>query len=231
MMTNERPVLRDLFAQEEKDAPDSAGVYAEVERLAKGYRQRRRGWQAAGGAVLGAGLIAGALQLPQFLGHDDSGTSGGTGLVQAAGSPGPSASVTLPKGKSFEPPDEWQIFFNAGYNSNDAEQLRKLWKLPEVGDAKVKAGKLIADGKDLPLTKHAPAQEYPMPDRLRPDEKAALAKYRAAGYDEGDVARLARVWKFDMKATSPDYRQAKIVGVEIAAGRELIAGRKLPIKP
>lgn len=137
----------------------------------------------------------------------------------------------LPKAEPFVPPKEWKTFYEAGYNVNDAVELAKIWKLPDPGEAKVKAGKLLAAGEKLPITKRVPVQEYPMPDRLQPDEQAALAKYRAAGYDEADVQRLAEIWKMDLRATDPLYREAKILGVQIAAGRELVAGRELPIKP
>ena len=59
--------LREAFTKHETETPDPAAVYARVEELAKKYKWRRFGVQAAGGVALSAGLIAGITQLPAIL--------------------------------------------------------------------------------------------------------------------------------------------------------------------
>ena len=97
-------------------------------------------------------------------------------------------------------------FFAAGYSYVDAEKLAELWKSADPYEAKVTAGQALLDGKKLPI---------------KPDPSAAAVDaFFAAGYDYDDAVALAKLWK------SADPGEAKV-----AAGKRLLAGKKLPIKP
>ncbi|MBU2668111.1 hypothetical protein KOI35_31835 [Actinoplanes bogorensis] len=128
-------------------------MYARIQELSRTYRLRRRIVQSAGGALLGAGALAGVVQMHGFL-------QGGTAVV--APSPAvasrvvevptrlPSPSETLP---SETPPPgqaEMDAFFAAGYSWPDAERLARLWHYRDPTDAKVEAGRRLLAGKRLP---------------------------------------------------------------------------------
>ena len=114
-------------------------------------------------------------------------------------------------------PDDAPVaaFFKAGYDYNDAVQLAKLWKLADPYTAKVAAGEKLLAGQTLPI-KPTPGDNGPTesPDSL------ALDAYFKAGYDWNDAVKLAKLWKL------ADPSDAKV-----AAGKKLIAGQTLPIKP
>jgi hypothetical protein len=272
-------LLRETFAAHEHLAPDSADVYAKVQQIAKGYRLRRIGLQAAGGAVLTAGLVAGAIQLPQFIAGDNGGAINaaapaasalaGTaddekaalaayfkagygydeamqlaklwkkdatqpatikieaGRILLSGQRLPIAPLPDPKPSPVEEDPisaadqkALDVYFAAGYGWEDAVKLARLWKIKEPGDAKVAAGQRLLDRKKLPF---APAPPEPIEiDGFTAEQNRAWNAYFNAGYDGNDVARLARIWKMDPN----DYD-----GVKLAAGKKLLAGKKLPIKP
>jgi len=204
--------LREAFEAHENLAPDPAEVYARVQELARGYQRRRRGLQAAGGAVLGVGLIAGAVNLPAML----SGNSAGAAAIQFAAAPSPSASG---KPTQAELDKDWAAYFAAGYGYNDAVTLAKLWHLNgnDIGAVKAEAGRRLLAGETLPIK---PGPEDSTPPSVDPKEAAAVAKYFAAGYNYKDAVKLARLWKLS------DPYQAKVLG-----GKKLLAGETLPIRP
>ncbi|GIE75315.1 hypothetical protein Aph02nite_12650 [Actinoplanes philippinensis] len=272
--------LREAFTKHETETPDPAAVYARVEELAKKYRWRRFGVQAAGGVALSAGLIAGITQLPAILPASpaatnapafevaapiatidpaapltDEETKAGLAAYFEAGFgydnavelaklwnlPGDQiaqvkavagrkllANETLPvtaKPNTDEPttgePEDTELsrqteeFFLQGYDWDDAVVLAKLWKLDDPGSAKAEAGKRLLAGETLP------GGVKPDPKQVEEGNKARLANvFWDAGYDGEDAEKLAKLWKLD------DTYDAKV-----EAGRRIQAGETLPIQP
>lgn len=207
-MTNHGERLREAFETHEHLAPDPAAVYARVQELARTYRRRRRSAQAAGGAVLGAGLIAGAIQLPAMLpGQPRNSVT----MVAPAAAP-----VTSPTPSEADLQKQWDAYFAAGYGYEDALRLAKAWNsTDEVGAIKAEAGRRLLAGETLPI--------QPVPNGPVEKGPEAAARYEAfigAGYDWDDAVTLARMWKM------ADVNDAKA-----EAGKRLLAGQKLPIRP
>jgi hypothetical protein len=210
-VTNHEDQLREAFAAHENLGPDPAEVYARVQELARGYRWRRRGAQAAGGVVLGAGLIAGAVNLPALLPgtpHDN--------VAIVAGAPGPSPSVSP---STTEQERDWAAYFAAGYGYTDATKLAQLWHMTgDIGTVKAEAGRRLLAGETLPISPGPEASEPPT--TTAPDEDRDVNAYFAAGYTYDDAVTLSRLWH------TPDPYSAKVEG-----GRRLLAGQALPIRP
>jgi hypothetical protein len=208
--------LRRAFETHENEGPDPAEVYARVQQLARGYQWRRRGVQAAGGAALGVGLIAGVMSVPALL----PAAPNDNAAVQAGG-PAPASSA--PPALFAEPPQvdpnqaEFDAYFNAGYGYEDALKLAKLWKksADDLGAIKVEAGRRLLAGETLPVK--------PESEHVRtPKETARIEAYFAAGYGYDEAVKLAKLWK----------RSTDDIGaVKAEAGRLLLAGKKLPVKP
>ncbi|WP_067503422.1 hypothetical protein [Actinoplanes sp. TFC3] len=224
-MTDHGDQLREAFRTHEDQIPDAAAVYARVKDLSRTYKRRRRGCQAAGGAVLGAGLIAGAFQLPSLLPASQS--SNAAALAPAAApppavlpSPTPSATASpAPVSTKTALDRQYDAYFAAGYGYEDARKLAKYWKISNdrVGDAKAKAGKLLLQGKDLPDVSGV----KPDPESTQGFvESQRVEAFFAAGYDYDDAVELSKLWK-----TKSPY-DAKILG-----GKKLLAGGELPIQP
>ncbi|XVU21135.1 hypothetical protein ACQPZJ_28125 [Actinoplanes sp. CA-054009] len=209
--------LRVVFEKYSNQTPDPAAVYARVEELAGKYKRRRRGAYAAGGAVLGAGLIAGVLNLPTFLPGDPANTGGAT-LPAAAPAVSPSASRAP---SETELQNYWKAYFEAGYGYNDALKLAKLWKLnANPGDVKAEAGRRLLLGETLPI-KPSPDPEVSEPSSEEIDKfQKQLDAYFGAGYTWDEAEKLAKIWKL------ADPSDAKVEG-----GKRLLAGESLPVKP
>lgn len=166
--------------------------------------------------MLGAGLIAGAIQLPALLpgrAHD-----GGT-LVAPASVPSviPSAPLTPIERKRL-----LDAYFAAGYDYDDALELAQIWKSAEDDVAKVKAeaGRRLLAGETLPIPPGARESAMPEADPAEMAAMAAMEKFFAAGYVYEDAQELARMWKL------PGAYEAKV-----EAGRLLQDGEELPIAP
>ena len=219
-MNDHRDQLREAFETHENQTPDPAVVYARVQELAGKYKRRRWGAQAAGGAVLGAGLIAGGIALPGVLPAGPS-TGGGTGIVAPAAAPAsplapsglPAPSEAVPS-YSAEDRKAWDAYFSAGYDYDDAVKLARLWKSTDpIGEVKAEAGRRLLAGEDLPFR--------PDPGNVADAKDAArVDAFFTAGYSVDDAVQLAELWN------KPDAYSAKIEG-----GKRLLAGKKLPIKP
>lgn len=217
-MTEHADHLRGASATPEKQTPDPAAVYARVQGLARRHPLRRWGAQAAGGAVLTAGLIAGAPQLPSLPG----GAPQGSGIAAAA-APAAAAPATAPKPSSTptgsttpqsQEDKEYAAYFAAGYDYDSALKLARLWhRSGDIGAVKAEAGKRLLAGKKLPVKPNPAAVQSAK-------EIARVNAFFAAGYDFDDAARLAKIWK------TADPYHAKILG-----GKKLLAGQALPIRP
>jgi hypothetical protein len=210
--------LREAFERHEHLAPDPAAVYARVQELARTYKRRRRSAQAAGGAVLGAGLIAGAVNLPALL---PAGPGGSVAVV----APGAAPAASSPPPKTFpsrspselKQQQEWDAYFGAGYGYTDAVKLAKIWhSKSDIGAVKAEAGRRLLAGETLPIK---PGPEDPSTDVITKEE-ARVNAFFAAGYDYNDAVKLAKLWK-----------KANPYAAKVEGGKRLLAGDTLPIRP
>ncbi|BBH71536.1 hypothetical protein ACTI_82210 [Actinoplanes sp. OR16] len=220
-MTQHADRLREAFQTHENETPDPALVYARVEELARRRRWRRRGAQAAGGAVLSAGLIAGVANLPAIL-------PAGPQAVPVAGLPAGAPATPSPDPSAAEKEllARYDAYFDAGYGYNEAVALAKLWQMsPEnIGAVKAEAGRRLLLGETLPVAPDPAASEEVPDERPTPstEEEKQLSAYFSAGYDWEDAEELAKLWKLD------DPFDAKVEG-----GKRLLDGAEtLPgVKP
>lgn len=116
---------------------------------------------------------------------------------------------------TYSPEDlaDAERFFDAGYVYEDAVRLATLWKLDDVYQAKIRAGDMLEHGERLPFK--------PKPENVAAArEQAAADAFFTAGYDYDDAVKLAKLWKLK---TPWDAK--------VAAGKKLLAGGTLPIKP
>lgn len=213
-MTDYKDQLREAFETHEDLAPDPAVVYARVQELARVYRRRRRGAQAAGGAVLGAGLIAGAMNLPALLPavHGNP-TVVSVGAPQSVPSASPSSSPS-PSATDLE--KDYAAYFDAGYGYDDALKLAQIWHMSgDIGAVKAEAGRRLLAGETLPV-QPSPQNSTGVP----PLEASEVDAYFAAGYTYDDAVTLANLWHL------ADPYHAKVEG-----GKRLLAGQTLPIRP
>ncbi|MEU4420689.1 hypothetical protein AB0F81_08690 [Actinoplanes sp. NPDC024001] len=212
-MTEHGDRLREAFETHENQTPDPALVYARVEALARKHKWRRRGVQAAGGAVLSAGLIAGVANLPAILPGGPAATVPVAILPAAA----PSASATPPTEAELQ--ERWDAYFGAGYNYTTAVELAKLWQMEEnIGLVKAEAGRRLLAGETLPLRPLPEAEVSEEP--IDPETNKRFDAFFNAGYTWDEAVKLAKLWKLD------DPADAKI-----EAGKRLLEGKKLPVKP
>ena len=221
-MTEHGDQLRTAFESHEHLAPDPADVYSRVQELSRSYQRRRWGVQ-AGGAVLGVSLIAGAaFAVPGLLpgGQPDSGVS-----VGAATMPNmkPSASPAAPGALTPEEEElkkQYDAYFDAGYDYEDAEKLAKIWRTKDdIGAVKAEAGRRLLAGETLPVKATPNAEGEGV--AITPAQQKKLNAYFAAGYNYDDAVKLAKLWKLS------DPFTAKVEG-----GERLLAGdKKLPVKP
>jgi hypothetical protein len=166
---------------------------------------------AAGGAALGASLIAGVLSLPCLLpgtAHDAAGVTVAGAPAQPSPSPSPSQG---------ELDRDWTAYFQAGYGYDDAVRLARLWNMnsDDIGAVKAEAGRRLLAGETLPI--------QPGPESTpsaEPEEYVNIDAFFTAGYTYEDAVKLAGIWHTE------DPYHAKIEG-----GRRLRAGQTLPIQP
>ena len=211
-MTDYKDQLSEAFAKHENQGPDPAEVYARVQELARVHRWRRRGAVAAGGAALGASLIAGAMSLPTLF----PGTPHNTPAISVAGAPGDASPSPSGSPSQSELDKDWAAYFAAGYGYDDAVRLAQLWNMNDgdIGAVKAEAGRRLLAGETLPI-QPGPESTPPVPE-----EVANVDAFFAAGYTYEDAVTLAALWHTE------DPYHAKIEG-----GRRLRAGETLPIQP
>lgn len=246
-MIDNKDQLRAAMQAHEHLAPDPAAVYSRVQELAKSYRRRRVIMQSAGGAVLGAGLIAGAIQLPGLL-PGETAPSGGAGLVQPAapqssappllkikptpGAPAParpgasapaSAGALAPGGAPAEdyeePSPQEQRALDAYFEAGyNFDDAVKLAKIWKLKDiSEVKA----TAGQRLLDGKKVPIEPSGSGESHQSEaESNQVGAFFAEGYDYNDAVQLAKIWKLK---TPYDAK--------IAGGEKILAGETLPIRP
>jgi hypothetical protein len=215
-VTQHADQLREAFETHENLTPDPGAVYARVQQLSLKYKRRRRGAQVAGGAVLSAGLIVGAVNLPNFL----PGNANTTARVSVGAAP-----VALPSvAASYSQADlqkDWAAYFAAGYGYNDAVQLAVLWHTKaDIGNVKAEAGRLLLAGETLPVSPTGNPSTPSTPDPSASADDAALTAFFDAGYNWDDAVHLAKIWHLS------DPSDAKV-----KAGKKIEAHESLPFKP
>jgi hypothetical protein len=202
-MTHDIDQITDSFAAHEHLAPDAESVLARAKVIARSYQRRRWAVRATGGAVLAGGLVAGGIALPGQ-GHS---APGGKALAPAA-STTPSASPTA---ATYTTAQELSAYFAAGYDYPNAQALAELWNSTgDINSVKAAAGLKLLEGQTLPVK----------PDIVIPPSNSAVNAFFNAGYDYNDAVTLAGLWH------EKGSYQAKIKG-----GKELLAGKTLPIPP
>ena len=217
-MNQHEDQLSEAFQAHENLSPDPAAVYARVQELSKGYIWRRRGVQVAGGAVLGAGLIAGSFAIPGVLHQSGPNTVN----VSSAGVPAAAAPALATKPKPTTPSPsptlteqekDWAAYFAAGYTYDDAVRLAKLWHKKDIGLVKAEAGHKLRAHQALPFP--------PDPKNVEQAKLAAeMDAFWAAGYDYDDAVKLGKLWHI-----------SDLSKVKAEAGKKLLAGQTLPFKP
>jgi len=220
-MNQDADQLREAFVAHEYLAPDAAEVLAVAHVRARAYRRRRRAAQGAGGAVLGAGLVASSVAAAGWL-PNNNGRHGGSTISMAAPAPLPSpTALTTPTPVASPSPltsaqqdQALSAYFAAGYNYNDALALAQLWHMTgDPSTIKAEAGRRLLAGQTLPVKPSVASVANATDD-------ADVNAFFAAGYTYEDAVGLAGLWKIS------DPYQAKI-----DAGTKLLAGDTLPIAP
>ena len=217
-MTQHADRLREAFQTHENETPDPAVVYARVEELARKHRWRRRGAQAAGGAVLSAGLIAGIANLPSVLPGGPQPAAPAVGFEAAAPATPTATPSSTPSASEQELLDRYGAYFRAGYSYNEAVELARLWQMTpkDIGAVKAEAGRRLLAGETLPVQPAADPTEDPDDE----ERSKQISAFFNTGYDYDDAVKLAKLWKLK------DPYEAKAV-----AGQKLLDGKKLPIRP
>ncbi|HWB67327.1 MAG TPA: hypothetical protein VG708_10935 [Mycobacteriales bacterium] len=202
-MTRDLDQLKETFERHELLAPDPEIVRAKVEQIARSMQRQRWAVRATGGAVLSAGIVAAGLNLPDLI----AGSGPTQTVLSSASGSGTSAGTTPTLA------EEYQAYFNAGYDYNDAQQLARLWNETgkDIGAVKAEAGGKLLAGQTLPV---APSGTPATPQDL------AVQAFFDAGYTYNDAVQLAQLWH------TGDAYQAKT-----KAGKMLESGQTLPIQP
>nr|BFE71836.1 hypothetical protein GCM10020092_051370 [Actinoplanes digitatis] len=170
--------------------------------------------------MLGADLIAGVMHLPALLPAAPNDNVAVAPAFQAAGLAAPAVPSATPSAQPIDPnQDEFDAYFGAGYDYDDAVKLAKIWKKPkaDIGDIKVEAGRRLLAYQVLPVK---PGEGTPGPPAPPTKEEKRVAAFFGAGYDYDDAVKLAKIWK-----TKTPY------AAKVADGKKLLAGETLPIRP
>jgi hypothetical protein len=213
--------LNETFEAHEHLAPNPAVVLERANLRARTYRRRRRAAQATGASVLGAGLVAGGVALPNLKSHQ----RGGSGISQTlAGIATPIASPTASSSslptpvpsvsgspRGYTQQEEIDEFIADGYDYDNATALATLWNESDITQVKAGAGLKLLTGETLPVTPNS------TPETAQERDTAA---YFDAGYDYNDAVMLSSLW-----------HETDINQVKADAGKKLLAGQTLPVAP
>jgi hypothetical protein len=220
-VTDHADQLREAFETYETQTPDPADVYSRVQELSTKYKRRRRGLQVASGAALAAVAVAGVVTLPNLLPGNARNTS--TISFPAGAVPSSAAPSTIPSMSQADLDRYWAAYFAAGYDYDDAVQLSALWHVKgDIGNIKAEAGRRLLAGETLPFpaTPNSPEPTQDPNDPAIKAEQAQLAAFFDDGYTWTEAVKLAKIWHL------ADPSDAKV-----KAGKKLLAGETLPVKP
>jgi hypothetical protein len=207
-----------------RQAAQAAAARARAAALAKAEKQAKTAKQAKTEVSEEAALAA-------FFGHghdyDDAvrlaklwhiGTTGGDlSAVKAAAGRNILAGRPLtatPRGLP-SPQAALRAFYRAGYDYDDAVLLARIWGVSPA-QAKAQAGRTLLIGQQPPVRPGQTAATV--------SDDAALAAYFASGYDYQDAVRLAAIWHQGKDGDD-------LTSTKTAAGRKLLAGITLPVRP
>jgi hypothetical protein len=206
--------LREAFTKHETETPDPAAVYARIEELAKKYRWRRFGVQAAGGVALSAGLIAGITQLPAIL---PAAPAANTAPAFEVAAPIASVDPSAPLSDD-EVEAGLAAYFEAGFGYDNAVELAKLWNLAgdQIAQVKAVAGQKLLAGETLPVTAKPNTDTPSTEEPVDPERDKQVEEFFLQGYDWDDAVVLAKLWKIDEGDAKAE------------AGKRLLAGETLP---
>jgi hypothetical protein len=138
--------------------------------------------------------------------------------AQPPGSPAPSVPAAKPPQDVLQ--QRWDAYFQAGYDYDDAVRLSKLWQTnAEIGLVKAEAGRRLLAGETLPFAA-TPDPEPSGEPVENSEEQKQIQAFFYAGYTYDEAVKLAKLWKLS------DPSDAKYL-----AGKKLLAGEKLPVKP
>jgi hypothetical protein len=206
-MNHDTDQLTETFAAHEHLAPDPEVVLAKAREIARSYQRRRWAVRATGGAVLGAGLVAGGIAIPAAVGH------GSTETVTPGASGGGASPTPTGTPATYTQDEDWAAYFAAGYDYGDAVKLRSLWNESgtNIGTVKAEAGEKLLQGQKLPVDPSG-----------TPETAAQQAQdaFFAAGYGYQDAVTLGNMW-----------HESDITQVKTDAGQKLLDGKPLPIPP
>jgi hypothetical protein len=216
-VTEHADQLREAFEIHENDTPDPAAVYARVQELSGKYKRRRRSLQVAGGAALAGLAVAGIVTVPNLLPGNARNTSSVS--FPAGAVPTTVAPSAIPSLSQADLEKGWAAYFAAGYDYDDAVKLSELWhvKAP-IGNVKAAAGLRLLAGETLPFPA-TPNDPEPTVS-VDPALQKQLDAFFGAGYTWDEAEELAKLWHIS------DPGEAKY-----AAGKKLLAGETLPVKP
>jgi hypothetical protein len=220
-VTDHADQLREAFETYETQTPDPAAVYSRVQELSTKYKRRRRSLQVAGGTVLAAVAVAGVVTLPNLLPGNARNTS--TVSFPAGAVPSSAAPSTIPSMSATDMNRYLTAYFDAGYDYDDAVQLATLWHVKaDIGDVKAEAGRRLRAGETLPVpaTPNSPEPTTDPDDPAIKAEQAQLDAFFDNGYTWTEAVKLAKIWHL------ADPSDAKV-----KAGKKLLAGESLPVKP
>lgn len=220
-MTDHADQLREAFETYENQTPDPAAVFARVQQLSAKHKRRRRGLKVASGAALAAVAVAGVVTLPNLLPGNARNTS--TVGFPAGAVPTSAAPSTIPSMSPADLERYWAAYFQAGYDYDDAVQLSALWHVKaNIGNVKAEAGRRLLAGETLPFpaTPNPPDPTSDPNDPAVKAEQAQLAAFFDNGYTWTEAEKLAKIWHLS------DPSDAKVM-----AGKKLLAGETLPVKP
>jgi hypothetical protein len=230
--------LRETFAAHEYLTPNPTEVLKKAGLRARSYQRRRLAARATGVSVLGAGIVAGGVRLPDLLRSQHGSTGGVTVGQTAAGLSAPTAGVAnapiaIPTAVPSSTPSaiasatpiaspsapaspaayneqqELNAYFGDGYDYNNAMALATLWHETDIEKVKADAGLKLLQGATLPVTPNGTPET--------PQEKAQDAFF-AAGYGYDDAVTLAGLW-----------HETDLTQVKAEAGQKLLDGESLPI--
>jgi hypothetical protein len=205
-MNEDTDQLSATFAAHEHLAPDAGVVLAKANRIARSYRRRRWAVRATGASVVGAGLVAGGIALPGRVGGAASTEAVSSSQFASGGDPTPTPTPTYTQDQEFN------AYFAAGYDYDNAVELAQLWNdTSNIGAVKADAGLKLLEGQTLPVQPDGPVESQ---------ADQARAAFFAAGYDYNDAVTLGNLW-----------HETDITQVKADAGQKLLDGQTLPIQP
>lgn len=234
--------LTETFEAHEYLAPNPSVVLEKASLRARSYRPRRRAAQATGASVLGAGLVAGGVALPNLKTHQDGrSVSSLAGIAAPIASPTPSptpspiaspvpspvsSSVTGPVSSLSAQPSPVPSFDGSPAAPYTQQQEIEAFIADGYDYDNATALSTLWNEPDIAQVKAdaglklLTGETLPVTPNGTPETAAQkdMDAYFNAGYDYNDATMLASLW-----------HETDITQVKTDAGAKLMAGQTLPI--